>query len=99
MGIEGIETDHIASLRGHHVDARIAGLGEFVCGLAEVVVDGFDAAGKTVPVMALGIEQLDDNRVPLVIHLLMTRDLWLAKAFRKASVGERGLSSASKKAS
>ena len=99
MGIEGIETDHIAGLRGHNVDARIAGLGELVCGLAEVVVDRVYAAGKSFPIMALRIEQLDDDRVPLFIHLLMTRDLWLAKAFRKASVGGRGLSRALKKAS
>lgn len=60
MGIGGVEADHLALWAGHNENADVAGLRELVGGLAEVVVDLFDAAGEGGAVMACRIERFDN---------------------------------------
>ncbi len=99
MGIDRIEADDLASCANHDIDAQIAGLGQFVRGLFEEIVDLLNTTGKSRPIMFFRIERLYDQ--PCIVgrgHLEAIRDRWRAKASRNFAVGAGGLSSAKKNA-
>ena len=56
-----MESDHSAAGIGHDVKPDKIGFRERVRCFAEIIVDTLDAAGKTCPIVFVGIERLYDG--------------------------------------